>query len=330
MIHRIVLLITGMLVPALVHAQYLMRPIDARNCFALYITHLHMPIESSRLLEPGAMEVRMTGEYSSTNIDPVAFENQGRTGRIDVETALATLGLRASMGNGYEVNLLLPYIAHHGGFMDAYIESFHDFFPGGLPNGGREKVRHNDCHVESSGTDGSVVMDSPKRGFADPSLYAKKAFTRGVAGFALLVGMKPRVGERSFINSGTMDLGGSVTADVTLNRFYAHAFGGAQVWFGDDRVSAAFSRDEIWQCGAGAGMGLLLVHERLYLHAQISGWTSPYNTGISKIDSPSIMLTTAVRMKPTAGSELVLSFTEDPFTYATTDFTMGLAFAMML
>ncbi len=68
------------------------------------------------------------------------FSSSSRDGDdlwIDGETYRATVRLRYGVTDNWELGVELPYISHHGGFMDEPIESFHDTFD--LANADREK-----------------------------------------------------------------------------------------------------------------------------------------------------------------------------------------------
>lgn len=57
---------------------------------------------------------------------------------LDGETYRFVAAGRYGVARGVEIGLDIPYVVHSGGFLDGFIEGFHNFF--GLPNGGRENA----------------------------------------------------------------------------------------------------------------------------------------------------------------------------------------------
>jgi len=72
---------------------------------------------------------------------------------FDGETTVFSLGVRAPLGRRMEWGLEIPYVLHSSGFLDGFLETFHDVT--GLSDGGREKAPKNrlDYLVTYRGTD---------------------------------------------------------------------------------------------------------------------------------------------------------------------------------
>ena len=70
---------------------------------------------------------------------------------FDGETALLTYGIRRPWGERFEYGLSVPYLIHHGGFLDAVIDNFHDAF--GFDGNGRDLTGrgHIDYFIQDEG-----------------------------------------------------------------------------------------------------------------------------------------------------------------------------------
>ena len=65
----------------------------------------------------------------------------GETILLDGESYRTTLALRYGICKGVEAGIDLPFVGYGGGFLDGFIEGWHDFF--NLPQGGRTDAPHN-------------------------------------------------------------------------------------------------------------------------------------------------------------------------------------------
>lgn len=92
---------------------------------------------SARPLEQDRIEVSLSVEASSHFF---IGSNTSEVLMLDGETHRLTLAARYGTGRA-EWGIEVPYLAQSGGFMDSFIESWHDVF--GMPNGGREAVPRN-------------------------------------------------------------------------------------------------------------------------------------------------------------------------------------------
>jgi len=90
------------------------------------------------LLPEGRTEAALNTVLSSNHTE----HNEVREQIIlDGETTRFTLGVRHAFSRRWEVGLKLPYINHSGGFLDSFIENYHQAF--GFPQGGRDQAPRN-------------------------------------------------------------------------------------------------------------------------------------------------------------------------------------------
>lgn len=312
-----------LLAPGL-YADFLMKPLEVRNQFVLYLPHLFMPLEDSKVLEEGKNEVRFSFYKASTYFDSNVFKNTNEA--IDVETTAVTLSYLRSLGNNWEVRMALPYYYHGGGYLDPIIEDFHHLFPfqeGGLPNGGREFGPDNRMRISFNEGKGSVDIEHAVYGVGDPSFYVKKQLFAGVFGMSLLAGVKFPLGQQPFIHSKTTDIGLSLNFDWTFNWLYLYTMIGGVYFIGESQYGKEFNQNKDYLIDWAAGVGLKL-SQAVGIFMQFYFQTSPYDTGIDRIDHVSILHSFGVRWKWTDSFLIQFSADEDTFTYATCDITFHL------
>jgi len=303
------------------YAEPLVKPIDIKNTYVLYISHIFMPLETSSALENGTNDLSLTVMEANTNY---AWVTDTKKLRLDLETTSVMINYKKRIGDTWEIKAVLPWYYHSGGFMDHSIESFHKAFPnGGLTNGGREYFSHNDFCIRYQTDHGDIYLTDPFYGIGDPSFFVKKIYREGNAGLTLSAGLKPECGDKNFINSGTTDAGITAGMDYSYGMLYFYGMAGYTRFFGDGiyRDELDQARDYILIAAAGAG---LHISENVFLAVQFYFHTGVYDTGISRVDDPTVYNSYAVRWKMTGSSLLQFSIDEDPFTYTSTDIAFSL------
>lgn len=126
----------------------------------------------------------------------------------DGETTRATLRLSHGIGNGAEVGLSIPVVAHSGGVLDGMIDGWHDTF--GLPTGGREH-RPNHQLLYRYIHDGRTRIDAADRttGLGDLRIAAAYQLLKRAdrSSLALHTALKFPTGKSADLTgSGGMDL----------------------------------------------------------------------------------------------------------------------------
>jgi hypothetical protein len=307
------------LIPA--SADQLVKPVDIKNTYVLYISHIFMPVETSSVPENGTNDLGLSVMQANTNY---AWLENTKKLRLDLETTTVMMNFKKRIGDTWEFRLMLPYYFHYGGFMDHSIESFHNAFPnGGLTNGGREYFGHNDFCIRYQTGHGNIYITDPFQGPGDPSFFVKKIYRDGNAGFTFSAGIKPECGSKNFINSGTTDAGITVSSDYRYGMLYIYAMAGYSRFFGN-----GIYRDELDQVRdyiviGTAGLGFH-VTESVFLAVQFYCHSGVYDTGIPRVDDPTVYNSYAVRWRMSDSSLLQFSIDEDPFTYTSTDIAFSL------
>jgi len=133
---------------------------------------VHVPrAETAELLDPGSLKFDLFTDYSNI------FEQSQSTfhfQRFDMERMTNDLSVRYGFGENWEVGGRIGIHTSWGGFLDSFVDSFHDFF--GLPNGNRDAFPEDE--VEFSFVDSRRQMNVDRKpetsAVEDVRLFAKR------------------------------------------------------------------------------------------------------------------------------------------------------------
>jgi len=135
---------------------------------------------------------------------------------IDGETYRTTLVGRYGIADGIEFGVEIPYIIHSGGFLDAFIESYHSAF--GFPQGDREQAPMGRLlyQYQRNGIN-KIKVDSFSSGLGDirltTALQLYQKLNESPTALALRASLKLPTGETDhFLGSGSTDLAVWLTA----------------------------------------------------------------------------------------------------------------------
>ena len=307
-----------------IYTEPLVKPLDTRNTHIFYISHLFMPVNGSENPEAGSNDLTLNVIESSTIIDKYQFQEKGKQGIIDLETTSLLLNYIRQIDSRTGFKAVVPFYYHGGGFMDHYIERFHKAFPGnGLKNGGREYGGDNEIHIQYQTASGGPDINKSFYGIGDPSLFIKRVLIAGDPGIICSLGIKPEIGEKAFINSGTTDLGISFTADYRPGIFYLYAMAGCSYFFGEGIYNSELEQSRNYMLCSAVGGGVRFF-DTFYFSVQFYIHNSLYDTGIKKIDYPTVINSYSLRWEAAKQMTLQFNLDEDPFTYAGTDIAFSL------
>lgn len=163
---------------------------------------------AARLLDGGKVQTRVTLEAASHFISAGTATEQllldGETHRVAV-----TIKYGSGYGSGAaEWGVEIPYLSHSGGFLDSFIEGWHDFF--GLPEGGRPETARDQLRYvyQRSGSE-RLRLTRATRGVGDVRLLAAWALPAPETDVVLRASLKLPTG-----NAG--ELRGSGAADLAV------------------------------------------------------------------------------------------------------------------
>jgi hypothetical protein len=273
-------------------------------------------------------ERRLGVEYTSQFLRPSSERSaDGRTfARLDGEEWQLTADLATDLGPG-RVNLRLRVVDRSGGFTDSFIQGYHRALQ--LENGGRESVPDGRLayHLER---DGVVVGDLRKSGFhvMDTDVAYVVPFGDARSGARLGGSLQlPTGSRRDFSGSGGWD---GLVGTAAWHRFGNWTIHGQAEWVFlqipgsspyrsvlDSRSFQRFWAGGGWQ-GAGTGFW-----SGLGVDLTIACNTSPYATGISRLDDPGLQQHWVLSHSALPGWRLGLS--EEAGSWATPDITLFLS-----
>jgi len=301
------------------YSSNLLQPADTKNTFIFYTAHLFMPQFSSDSFYSKRM-FSVSASESNTIFDPVYFRNNDKNAVIDVETSCMSLSYSEKILYDIELSASISFIRHWSGFLDGPIENFHSLpvFGSGLPNGGREHMPRNEMNIYYESGGKNFNFTKSLYGITDPSLYIKKGFVFNNIGFYFSAAVKPAVGNKDFINSKTVDFGLSAGVDFGHDRIYLFCSAALVKIFGNGSFADELDQNKKYMSSACIGGGYS-ISENTAIVAQIYIHSSIYNTGVKRLDLPTVCNTYAFRWRYCKSSVLQFDITEDTFTYATAD-----------
>jgi hypothetical protein len=274
---------------------------------------------------------RVEGTFSvdaSNNFAP-GFDD-GESVMLDGETYRFALAARYGIAPGFEIGLSIPLLANSGGFMDGFIEGFHDFF--GFSQGDRKSYPRDRLQYEyTRAGDRKVLVDDGSIGIGDIRLSgAWRLYDDGRENprqVALHGSVKlPTGNSHRLFGSGSTDFALWVTASddyrLPLGNLTLYAAGGGLVMTDGD-VLRDQQRNLVGFGSLGIGWSPL---EWLALKIQADGHTSFYSgSNLVQVNSGSVQLTTGGTFGITRNTFLDVGISEDVVVDASPDVVFHLA-----
>ena len=179
---------------------------------------------------------------------------------LDGESTRIALDVRYGIAHGFECGVMIPYIILNGGFLDTFIEGYHNTF--GFPQGGRDQAPRNRLLYQYQ-RDGiqRLKIDSSSTGLGDISLMGGWQLYRGEnkpeRAVALRAALKLPTGDSDQLHgSGSTDFSLWVTAsdDWKLEVGHFTLFGSAGIMaMTDGKVLQDQQRNWVGFGGLGVG-----------------------------------------------------------------------------
>ena len=264
-------------------------PFSVRNLSPPALTKGLPVAESVRLNQPGQTSARLGFDISS-----IASDNHRDDELIvlDGETYVATLGLRYGLAEHLQVGFDLPWIWQSKGFLDNFIENYHDFF--GLPNGDRNNMSNNQINFLYTSSDGDdFLLDHETNSIGDVRLLAAWQWldTEQTAA-SLQASIKAPTGDSDkFTGSGGWDISLALSAqrDFPLEKGGASLWGGlGGSWLSDGDVLQ--DRVENWAASGWLGAGWSPL-DWLGLKLQLDSHSALYDSDLKEIGNAALIIT---------------------------------------
>lgn len=287
-------------------------PFSLRSQNPLYLLFLTPRPERARILPDGQLRLSAHGPYSNI------FEyNENGSGNVfvdlDMELFRPSFLLEWGFGRGWEFGLELPFLHFEGGFLDAFVQDFHDAF--GLPNYGRGQVANGRFSYEVR-ADGAMLYSVGTEVFrpSDVVLHVKREILQESTARPALTGMLylklPTGMKGQGLGSGAPDIGFNVAAEKSYKRLHGYANLGGVLFGATDIGLEDFLNPGLWTWMVALEVTAWANH--LSVIAQLQGDGSLFDgTGVQELDQGNLMLTVGF-----AGQEgpwgWKVAFAEDP------------------
>jgi hypothetical protein len=269
-----------------------------------------LPIaETPRLNLPGQLSSRFTFDISNISSDN---DRKDEALVLDGETYVATLGLRYGLTEHLQVGFDLPWVWQSKGFLDGFIENFHDLF--GLPNGDRNNMPNNEINYSYTSSNGdNFLLEDEKNGIGDVRLLAAwQWLDTEQAATSLQASIKAPTGDADkFTGSGGWDVSLALSAqrDFSLAKGSAALWGGiGGSWLGDgDMLQDSV---ENWAASGWLGAGWSPL-DWLGLKLQLDGYSALYDSNLHEIGDPALIMTMGGTFGLGEATELDVNIGED-------------------
>ena len=295
-------------------------PLQIKNQFPLFL-HVNQPY-----LEKAEMESSMS--YSLSHSSTYTVQSSGSwLMNLDMEITELNFRYKRIFNDLIEIGLDIPVLYMSGGFMDGFLESYHDTF--GFNDYGRSTRPDNDFLYEVRKDGNLIVQGKSGLGLGDIRLSIKKPLiTSNGLNLSIKGDVELPVGnaEKGFGN-GSLDAGLSILLDKSISDKIITYWNFGGVFAGDVRGHQTLGIDDFIYGGAAVEAQ---INEKLSLLVQVMGQTPIYpKTDLTAIDDDAWMIAFGGRYHVGKGS-YELSLTEDLNTSGAPDFIFNLTYKMSL
>jgi len=300
----------------------LFEPFGMRNQAVPALVFLPFEAATARTLPQGGFQTRLGAAYSS--IFTVERDSSGRV-NFDMEMFEGALRLDYGITDRLQVGVQVPYRYYYGGFLDGFVEDFHNAFD--FPDGGRSESENNLCRLIWKHDD-TVISNrlSAHRGVGDISLFAKFAVLlekRWIPALSFLAhGRIPTGNEQKMLGAGEPAFGFGLAADKHFGNFFLNVNGfyfflDEPDIFGDLEVNNVF---------AGSLMVGYEITDSFAPMIQLNAATPLFdNTHIDALDRDITQLIVGFQYNFSSSTRFQIGFAEDLITSSSPDFTLYLA-----
>ncbi len=297
-------------------------PLQTSNRFPLHLLFLKPRPVQAGLPSRGDLETTLALEYSNTYFD---YKNSRWNALMDMEMLVADLALVYGLTSKMALRLDLPFVSMGGGFLDGFLENFHDAI--GTSNYNRENRPKNtfgyrvtkDGRLWLQGEDGTMQI-------ADITVSTQIALTkpgndRKMAG-SLLLSLKLPTGDSTRgLGSGQFDAGIYLPLRWSSKRWAFFVMPGAALIGNPDTQGADIAARNSFSLFGGVAYDYSQATAWL---VQLNYYTSPIEeTGLSELDRGALELDIGFHHRLTEGWILEFAFCED-LTLALPDFNLRL------
>lgn len=295
-------------------------PLQVSNYYPIFL-HADQPY-----LEKAGPESSMS--YSLSHSSTYTVQSSGDWDiNLDMEITALNFRYKRIIKKIFEFDMDIPVLIIGGGFMDGFLESYHDTF--GLPDYGRNQRPRNEFLYEVRKNDALIVKGKSGIGLGDIRLAIKKPFIV-TDGFGLSVRGEvelPVGNAKRGYGNGSLDAGVAVLLDKKITDCVVTYWNVGAVFPGDLQGHEKLNLKNFIHGGgaveADIGKGLSLL-------VQLQGQSPVYpETDLLAVDREAWLLAIGGRYQKD-GRSFELSLTEDINTSGAPDFILNLTYKINL
>lgn len=291
-------------------------PLQVKNQFPLFL-YLNLPY-----LETASYDDSFSITLSHSSIFMVRSSSDWVV-NLDMELTELSLRYKKSVFNLFELGIEVPFLSLNSGFMDGFLESYHDTF--GFSDYGRS-TRPKDEFLYEIKKDGVIIIkgENGRTSIGDVRISAKKMLFANDPVVSIKLDLELPTGDAPHgYGNGSFDAGLSLLVNKKLNEKIKSYINLGVALPGDLKGYEKVELKEFYYGGAGVEIGYW---KSLSIFGQVSVQTSPFpKTGISTVDRAAALLSIGGRYSVNKNS-FEVSFTEDINTSGAPDFTIAFLF----
>jgi hypothetical protein len=291
-------------------------PLQVRNQFPLFL-HANAPY-----LESASPEDSLRAGLSHSSVYLVKNSSEWDIG-LDTEITELNLGFRKTLNNCIEIGIELPILSFNSGFMDGFLDWYHDAF--GFPDYGRSNRPDNDFLYSVTRKGVSVIRgESGRVGPGDIRLSLKKPLLNGDLAISIKGELELPTGDaETGFGNGSFDAGISLLVDKQFGDTFK-VYANIGVFFPGNLK--ALDRIDLGNYFFGGAALEAAFWKNVSLIGQLFIQGSPFpDTDIASVDRTAVLFSFGGRYASGSNS-FELSLTEDPNTSGAPDFTMNFSF----
>ena len=314
-----------MALPPIAVADY--GPMQAANRFPLHLMFLTPKPVPADLPPSGALDATMSFDYSNTYLNK---SSRDWDVLIDMEMSVLGLDLAYGIGSRWAVRLDMPLVSMGNGFLDGFLENFHDALDVG--NYDREERPKNQFAFSIAKSDQVWFEGRPGRmDLADTTLSAQYKLIRPKRRRPLLstlmISLKLPTGDKDVgLGSGNFDLGLFLPSKWRFESCSLYLMPGFVV-VGDPKTSEpSVAAQDVYALFAGVAYD----HNEFWTWLmQVNAYSTPLEfADIEALDDGAVDLAIGLHYRLTRHWLFEFSFSED-LTRTAPDFTVRFALRWM-
>jgi hypothetical protein len=215
--------------PADLDGDFSKGPLFGKNMYVPFLIHYNFPSMPARSGGRAEFQYHLSlyyiqdEHYWAKNEPDFTTRSYDKENILrDYESWVAELGFAYNIFSNLQAGVDMRVMAYYGGFLDAFLESFHNTF--GFVSGGREFFLRDQIYINIPNDNGiTLFLDEETVSFGDIDLWGKWTFfeTRRVSLAGLGAFKLPTGRLRKLSGSGYPDIGLGLLSDFRVARFFS-------------------------------------------------------------------------------------------------------------